>query len=121
MADKERKREENINIASIVLRVLLTALVVGIAAFLTPGFSIENIWALLLAGVVIGGLDYLIEKIAGIDASPFGRGIVGFIVAGVILYITRFIVPGFNISVAGAVIGALVIGIIDVFVPGRVM
>ncbi len=75
-----------------------------------------------MAAVVIALIDYLIQKFTGVNATPFGRGITGFIVAAIILYATKFIVPGFNISVwGGAIIGALVIGIIDVIIPGRAM
>lgn len=127
--DKDRNRTDNRtdnrtkdwDIGEILIRILVTAIVVGIAAFLTPGFSINNLWSLILAAVVIALLNYLIQKFAGINASPFGRGITGFIVAAIILYATKFIVPGFNISVWGAIIGALVIGIIDVIIPGRAM
>jgi uncharacterized membrane protein YvlD (DUF360 family) len=121
MADNERRREGNIGITSIILRIILTTLVVGIAALFTPGFSITNLWALLTAGVVIAALDYLIERLFGIDASPFGRGIVGFIVSAVILYLTRYIVPGFDITIFGALLGALVIGVLDALIPGKVM
>lgn len=107
------------NIGEILIRILVTAIVVGIAAFLTPGFSINNLWSLILAAVVIALLDYLVQKFTGINATPFGRGMTGFIVAAIILYATKFIVPGFNISVWGAIIGALVIGIIDVIIPGN--
>ena len=69
----------------ILIRILVTAIVVGIAAFLTPGFSINNLWSLILAAVVITLLDYLIQ-ITGVNATPFGRGITGFIVAAIILY-----------------------------------
>ena len=107
------------NIGEILIRILVTAIVVGIAAFLTPGFSINNLWSLILAAVVIALLDYLVQKFTGINATPFGRGMTGFIVAAIILYATKFIVPGFNISIWGAIIGALVIGIIDVIIPGN--
>lgn len=120
--DRDRDKDnKNISIGEIILRIVITAIVVGVAAFLTPGFTVSSIWSLLLAAVVIALLDYFIQKIAGIDASPFGRGITGFIVSAIILYVTKFIVPGFNISVWGAIIGALVIGIVDVIIPGRAM
>jgi len=118
--DVNRTKDDN-SVGEILLRILVTAIVVGIAAFLTPGFSINGIWSLLIASVVIALLDYFIQKIAGVDASPFGRGLTGFIVSAIILYVTKFIVPGFNISVWGAIIGALVIGILDAIIPGRAM
>lgn len=125
--NNERNREtrdsrtEDWSIGELIIRLIVTAIVVGIAAFLTPGFSIDNLWSLIMAAVVIAVLDYLIQKFTGVNASPFGRGITGFIVSAIILYATKFIVPGFNISVWGAIIGALVIGIIDVIIPGRAM
>lgn len=119
--DTRDNRTNDWSIGEIIIRLIVTAIVVGIAAFLTPGFSIDNLWSLLMAAVVIALLDYLIQRFTGVNASPFGRGITGFIVAAIILYATKFIVPGFNISVWGAIIGALVIGIIDVIIPGRAM
>ncbi len=119
--DTRDNRTNDWSIGEIIIRLIVTAIVVGIAAFLTPGFSIDNLWSLLMAAVVIALLDYLIQRFTGVNASPFGRGITGFIVAAIILYATKFIVPGFNISVWGAIIGALVIGIIDVIIPGKAM
>lgn len=113
-------RTKDWNIGEIIIKILVSAIVIGVASFLTPGFSIENLWSLVLAAVVIGILNYLIQKFTGVHASPFGRGLTGFLVASLILYLTKFFVPGFNISVWGALIGALVIGIIDMIVPGDV-
>lgn len=105
----------------IIMRLIGTAIVLAVTAFLTPGFSIDNIWTLIIASIVITLLDYLIERLTGIDASPFGRGIVGFIVAAAIIYFTQYLVAGFNVSFWGAIIGALVIGIINAITPGRTM
>lgn len=118
---RTRERDNDFNIGELLLRVLITSLVVAIAAYFTPGFTIDGLWSLLLAAVVIGVLDYLIQKFTGVNASPFGRGLSGFLVAAIILYVTKFIVPGFNISIWGAIIGALVIGIVDAIMPGRAM
>ena len=92
------------------LAVLLTsALSIGIQ---TDGYS-----AAIMAAIVIGILDWAINKFTGIDASPFGRGAVGFVVAAVILFITGKIVDGFTVSVMGAIVGALILGIVDSFLP----
>ena len=118
---RDKDKDNDFNIGEMLLRILITSIVVAIAAYFTPGFTIDGLWSLLLAAVVIGVLDYLIQKFTGINASPFGRGISGFLVAAIILYVTKFIVPGFNISLWGAIIGALVIGIVDAIMPGRVI
>ncbi len=119
--DKNKDVDNHFSLGEMLLRVLITSIVIAVAAFFTPGFSINGMGSLLLAAIVIGVLDYLVQKFTGVDASPFGRGIAGFVVAAIILYITKFIVPGFNISILGAVIGALVIGVVDAVMPGRAM
>lgn len=119
--DHGRDRDDSFDIGHMLIRILVTAIVVAIAAYFTPGFTINGIWSLLLASVVIGVLDHLVQKFTGVNASPFGRGISGFLVAAIILYVTKFIVPGFNVSIWGAIIGALVIGVVDAIIPGRAM
>ena len=93
----------------------------AVTAFLTPGFSISSIWSLIIAAAAIAILDYLVQRITGVDATPFGRGIVGFIVAAVIIYVVKFIVPGYDVTILGAVLGALVYGIIGLLIPGKTM
>lgn len=117
--NRNNERKNEFNLGEMLLRVVITAIVLAIAAFFTPGFTIDGLWSVILAAVVIGVLDYLIQRFTGIDASPFGRGIAGFLLTALILYVTQFVVAGFNISLWGAIIGALVIGIIDAIMPGR--
>ena len=103
----------------IIGRLFVAAIVLGITAFFTPGFSINNIWALGLAAIVLTVMDYLIVKFTGLHASPFGKGFVGFILATVTLYLTQFFVAGYSISWMAAIIGALVYGIVDYLIPGE--
>lgn len=117
--DKEKDVNKGFDLSRLLLRVVISSLVIAIAAFFSPGFSIDGLGSLLLAAIVIGVLDYLIQKFTGVDASPFGRGIVGFLVAAIILYITKFIVAGFHINMVGAIVGALIIGVVDAIMPGR--
>lgn len=103
----------------IVGRLVGAAIVLAITAFFTPGFSINNIWALAIAAVVLTAIDYLIAKFTGLHASPFGKGFVGFALAAITLYVTQFFVAGYSISWVAAIIGALIYGVIDYFLPGN--
>ena len=103
----------------IVGRLVAAAIVLAITAFFTPGFSINNIWALAIAAIVLTIIDYLIVKFTGLHASPFGKGFVGFALAAVTLYVTQFFVAGYSISWIAAIIGALIYGVIDYFIPGN--
>ncbi len=111
--------DNKVSIMGLILRIITTALVLGIAAFLTPWFTISGIGTLLVASIVIAIIVYLIQRVIGLKASPFGRGLVGFVVTVVVLYLTNIIVDGFDINLIGAIIGALIIGIVDAIIPGE--
>lgn len=103
----------------IVGRLIAAAIILAITAFFTPGFQINNIWSLAIAAVVLTVLDYLIIKFTGLHASPFGKGFVGFVLSVVVLYVTQYFVAGYSISWVAAIIGALIYGVIDYFIPGE--
>ncbi|MNY81969.1 hypothetical protein D3C86_2238210 [compost metagenome] len=59
----------------------------------------------------------MVEGIFGKKATPFGRGIVGFLVSALVIWIAQFVVSGVSVTILGALLAALVIGIIDLFLP----
>ena len=103
----------------IVGRLVVATIVLAITAFFTPGFSINNWATLIIAAVVLSIIDYLIVKFTGLHASPFGKGFVGFALAAITLYVTQFFVAGYSISWMAAIIGALIYGVVDYFLPGN--
>lgn len=124
MAREENERREDSGGSSILRwigRLLLVSVVLAITSFLTPGFSISGLWSFLIAALVITVLDYLAESLMKIDASPFGKGLKGFVISVIIIYITQYFVPAMRVSILGAILAALVIGVIDVIIPGRAM
>ena len=114
-----RSQNTTSTVWQIVIRLVVSAIVLGITAFFTPGFHINNIWTLAIAAVVLTVMDYLITRFTGLHASPFGKGFVGFILATVVLYFTQYFVAGYSISWIAAIIGALVYGIVDYLIPGN--
>ena len=106
-------------VGQVIGRLVTAAIVLAITAFFTPGFSINNIWTLAIAAIVLTLIDYLIVKFTGLEATPFGKGFVGFILAAVTLYVTQYFVAGYSISWMAAIIGALIYGIVDYIIPGN--
>lgn len=100
-------------------RLVTAAIVLAITAFFTPGFHINNIWTLVVAAIVLTVIDYLIVKFTGLHASPFGKGFVGFVLSAIVLYVTQFFVAGYTISWMAAIIGAVIYGVVDYFLPGE--
>ena len=106
-------------VGQIIGRFIVAAIILGITAFFTPGFSINNIWSLAISAIVLTVMDYLIVKFTGLHAMAFGKGFVGFVLAVVVLYATQFFVSGYSISWMAAIIGALIYGVIDYIMPGE--
>ena len=102
----------------IIGRLVTAAIVLGITALFTPGFRISNFWALAMAAIVLTVIDYLITKFTGLHASSFGKGFVGFVLSAVVLYVTQYFVAGYTVSWMAAIVGAIVYGVVDYFIPG---
>ena len=120
MANTQSQSQSGTSTAwQIIGRLIGSAIVLAITAFFTPDFRIENIWSLIIAAIVLSIMDYLIIKFTGLDASPFGKGFVGFALAALTLYLTQFFVAGYSISWMAAIIGALIYGVVDYFLPGN--
>lgn len=120
MSDNQAHAQSNSNgIWQVLGRFIVSAIVLGITAFFTPGFSINNIWTLAIAAAVLTIIDYLIAKFTDLEASPFGKGFVGFVLAAVTLYVTQYFVAGYSISWIAAIIGAIIYGIVDYLIPGN--
>lgn len=105
------------NFLGAIVRFIVSALVLLFVGFLVPGFAVYGFWNALLAALVIAVLGWIIESLFGRNISPFGRGIVGFLISAAIIYMTQFIVGGIRVTILGAILAALVIGIIDLFIP----
>ncbi len=117
--NQTQTRSNTSTVWQIVGRLITAAIVLAITAFFTPGFEISNIWALVAAAVVLTVIDYLITKFTGLHVSSFGNGFVGFVLAAVVLYVTQYFVAGYTISWLAAIVGALVYGVVDYFLPGE--
>ena len=100
-----------------VIRFIVAALVLMVVGWIVPGFSIGGFWSALLLALVIAALGWIIEGIFGKRVNPFGRGIVGFLVSALVIWLAQFLVGNFEVTILGAILAALLIGIIDLFIP----
>ncbi|MBD2848450.1 phage holin family protein [Paenibacillus sp. IB182496] len=100
-----------------VVRFIVAAIVLMIVGWIVPGFSVGGFWSALLLALVIALLGWIIEGIFGKRVTPFGRGIVGFLASALVIWLAQFIVGGVEASWLGAILAALVVGLIDLFIP----
>ncbi|MEG1131994.1 MAG: phage holin family protein [Romboutsia sp.] len=119
--NNDKKSENNNSLLRWIGRFILVAIILVITSFVTPGFTINGMWSFLIAAIVISGLDFLVELLMGVDASPFGKGIKGFVIAAIIIYLAQFLVPNMGVTIIGALLASIVIGILDAIFPARAM
>jgi uncharacterized membrane protein YvlD (DUF360 family) len=100
-----------------VVRFVVSALVLMLVGWIVPNFSVGGFWSALLLALVIALFGWILEGIFGRNISPFGRGIVGFLASALVIWLAQFVVGGVRATIIGAILAALVIGIIDLFIP----
>jgi putative membrane protein len=100
-----------------IVRFIVSALVLMFVGWVVPNFSVGGFWSALFLAIVIAVVAWIIEGIFGKRITPFGRGIVGFLTSALVIWLAQFIVGGVRVSIIGAILAALVIGIIDLFIP----
>ena len=108
------------NILGTAVRFIVSALVLMLIGYVVPGFSHIGLWSALLAAVVIAVAGYILESLFGKGVSPYGRGVVGFLISAAVIYMAQLVVPGPHVTILGALMAAFVIGIIDLFIPTAV-
>ncbi|MFC5449569.1 phage holin family protein [Paenibacillus aestuarii] len=100
-----------------LVRFIVSALVLMFVSWLVPGFRVGGFWSAFFLALVIAIAAWIIEGVFGKKITPFGRGIVGFIVSALVIWLAQFLVSNVSTSIIGAILAALVIGIIDLFIP----
>jgi len=100
-----------------VVRFVVSAIVLMVVGWLVPNFTVGGFWSALLLALIIALFGWIIEGIFGKQVTPFGRGIVGFLVSALVIWLAQFVVAGVNATIVGAILAALVIGIVDLFIP----
>jgi putative membrane protein len=110
-------RQGGDSVLGLIVRFIVSAIVLMLVSFLLPGFATMGFVVALIAAIVIALLGFIVESVLGKQVSPQNRGIVGFIVSALVIYAAQWLVPGMSVTILGAALAALVIGIIDAFVP----
>lgn len=100
-----------------VVRFVVAALVLLFVGYIVPQFAVGGFWSALMLALVIAVVGWIVEGIFGKRITPFGRGIVGFLASAAVIWLAQFVVGGVTVTWLGAILAALVIGIIDLFIP----
>ena len=106
-------------IPQFVGRLITAIIVLGITAFFTPGFTASSIWMVALAVLLLTVFDFVISTFTALFTHPFVKGIIGFVLCAITLYVVQYVVTGYGISWIAALLGALVYAIVDYMLPAE--
>ena len=100
-----------------IVRVLVNAAVIALAAALVPGLHLAGAMPALLAGLVLGLINALVRPVLVVLTLPLTLltlGLFLLVLNGICLALTAWLVPGFDIDgFLPAVLGALVISVVS--------
>ena len=99
------------------IRLVISAFVLMVVAFILPGFSVGGFGGALLAAIAIAILGYVANMLMGKKNARQRRGVIGFVIAVIVIYVAQFFVQAMSVTVFGAILSAALIGVIDVFLP----
>jgi putative membrane protein len=100
-----------------LLRVILNAVALAVAAWIVPGVQITGAGAAIFAGLLLGVVNALVRPVLLLLTLPFTLVTLGlfiFVVNSICFALTAALVPGFRISgFLAALLGSIVVSIVS--------
>ena len=101
---------------SLILRWLLNTLALLVVAHIEPNFSYRSLWSLAVAALVLGLLNAIVRPLLFVLTLPLTivtLGLFLFVLNAIMLELTDWLVPGFEIDGFGwAIFGAVVLTLV---------
>lgn len=103
----------------LVIRLAINVFALLVVEYLVPGFTLTNLWAAIVAAVVIGVVNSFIKPIVQLIALPLSIltfGITAFLINVALLWLSSKVVPGFMIdNFTTAIIASIVLSLVSWF------
>ena len=104
---------------SLIVKLIANVLALLVVEYIVPGFVLIDIWAAVVAAVIIGVVNTFIKPIIQLIALPISIitfGITAFLINVALLYITSLVIPGFEITnFTTAIIASIVLSLVSWF------
>ncbi len=106
----------------IILKILVNAAALWVAAWIVPGIAVDTTGALLVAALVFGLVNTFIKPVAHLLALPvtiLTLGLFALVVNALLLWLTAAVVSGFSITgFWPALLGAIIVSLVGAFLGG---
>lgn len=102
------------------VRFALVIIALMLIGYVFPGFSHMTFGEAILVALVIGVLGYGIQIFLPPQSLRNVRGFIGFVVAGVVIWLVQFVVPQLHVSLLAALFTAALIGLVNYAIPDAI-
>ena len=102
-----------------LVRLFIAIIILGITAFFTPGFELNNLVVLAIAVCILTFVDFFIGNFTRLFYHPYMKLIIGFVLACLALYYVQYFLIGYTLSLIPIVLGAIVYGLVDYMLPNE--
>ncbi|QQS39578.1 phage holin family protein [Candidatus Woesebacteria bacterium] len=103
----------------IIIKLSISIFALAVVSYLVPGFVFTNVYALIVAAVVIGIINTFIRPVLQIVALPLTIitfGVSAFLINVFLLWLASVLVPGFEITnFFTAVVGSIALSLTTFF------
>ena len=102
----------------IIIRVLVTALALLLAAYLVPGITVSGLYIAIIAAIILGLLNVLVRPVLILLTLPvtiLTLGLFIFVINALLFWFAASFLEGFEVSgFLPALIGSIVVSVISV-------
>jgi len=103
----------------LLIRLVINAFVVFVAAYILPGVNVDNFLTALIVAVVMGAVNMFIKPIIVILTLPITivtLGLFLFVINAVLILIIDYLIPGFSVNnFLSALLFSLVVSLLGSF------
>jgi putative membrane protein len=111
------------NDMNIIVKWIVNALVIMIAAYILPGVHVMNFWTALVLALVMGVLNVLVKPLLIVLTLPITLltfGLFLLVINALIVLLASHIVPGFTVDgFWWALLFSIVVSIINLILPKK--
>ncbi|MGD8189908.1 DUF2512 family protein [Brevibacillus ginsengisoli] len=100
-------------IQGFIMKVILVPVLLVLSDYVFPNLNYGNLTQAVLTGLVIAVIGQLMEVMLLHKGTVFTSTVLDFFVSFLVIYLSQFVLAGTRITLVGAFMAALVIGVVE--------
>lgn len=111
--------QSKLHLMKLVLKLLITAAALLVAAYTIPGIVVESVYIAIVAAIVLGLLHLIVKPVLFVLTLPINiltLGLFSFVLNALLFWFAASFIEGFSVSgFIPALLGSLIVAVISAF------